>query len=159
MTAVSLLPVFTAFLLAPLLCGVINRVKAFFAGRRGIPVLQLYYDLAKLFRKGAVYSETSSWVLRASPVVALAGVSVALFMIPLGALSAPLAFTGDFLVMLYLLALVRFFMVAAALDTGSPFEGMGASREIQFSALAEPALLLGLALLFLIVAARLFRWE
>ena len=66
--------------------------KAFFAGRRGIPVLQLYYDLAKLFRKGAVYSETSSWVLRASPVVALAGVSVALFMIPLGALSAPLAF-------------------------------------------------------------------
>jgi formate hydrogenlyase subunit 4 len=125
--------------------GVINRTKAWFAGRRGPPVLQAYYDLSKLLRKGAVYSRTTTWVFRAGPIVGLAAVLVATVLVPLGGEPAPLAFTGDLILLACVLGLMRFFTVTAALDTGSSFEGMGASREVTFSALAEPALLLGLA--------------
>jgi formate hydrogenlyase subunit 4 len=136
-----------ALVFAPLLRGVINRTKAFFGGRRGQPLLQTYYDVAKLLRKGAVYSRTTSWVFRAGPVVGLAAVLGALAIVPLGGAPAALSFRGDLVLLVYWLGLMRFFTVLAALDTGSAFEGMGASREVQFSALAEPALLLGLAAL------------
>jgi formate hydrogenlyase subunit 4 len=133
-----------ALVLAPLLQGVINRVKALVAGRRGPPLLQGYRDLAKLLRKGAVYSRTTTWVFRAGPVVQLAATVAALGLVPLAGAAAVVAFPGDLFVALYLLALGRFVTLLAALDTGSSFEGMGASREAQFSALAEPALMLGL---------------
>jgi len=134
-----------ALLLAPLLPGLINRVKAFFAGRRGRPLLQSYRDIAKLLRKGAVYSRTVGWVFRAGPVVGTAAAACALTLLPWGGTPALLAFEGDLILLAYLLGLMRFFTVLAALDTGSAFEGMGASREAWFSALAEPALLLALA--------------
>ena len=134
-------------LLAPLLLGVINRTKAFFAGRRGAPLLQAYYDLGKLLRKGAVYSRTTTWVFRAAPAVGLASVIGAMAVLPIAGTAAPLSFAGDLILFAYCLGLMRFFTVAAALDTGSSFEGMGASREVQFSALAEPALIVGLATL------------
>jgi formate hydrogenlyase subunit 4 len=134
-----------ALVLAPLLLGIINRTKAFYGGRRGQPLLQPYYDLARLMRKGAVYSTTTSWVFRAGPMVGLASILIALLVVPLGPLPAPLAFKGDLVLFAYLLGLMRLFTVLAALDTGSAFEGMGASREVQFSALVEPALILGLA--------------
>jgi len=136
-----------ALLLAPLLPGVINRTKALFAGRRGPPLLQAYYDLWKLLHKGAVYSRTTSWIFRAAPSLALAATAVAAAVAPWGGLRAPLAFGGDLVLLAYLLGLARFVTVLGALDTGSSFEGMGASREVFFSALAEPALLLGLAAL------------
>jgi formate hydrogenlyase subunit 4 len=139
--------VVTALLLAPLLPGVINRTKAAFAGRRGPPLLQLYFDLAKLLRKGAVYSRTTTWVLRTAPSVSLAALLVALLLLPAPGAAAPVGFEGSLFVLLGLLALARFATVAAALDTGSSFEGMGASREVQFAALAEPAVLLVLAAL------------
>ncbi len=145
MTALSLLQPAAALALAPLLTGIINRTKAFVAGRRGQPLLQTYWDLAKLLRKGAVYSRTTSWVFRAGPVVGLASALTVLAVIPLGGAPAPLHFTCDLIFMAYLLGVMRFFTVAAALDTGSAFEGMGASREVQFAVLAEPALLLSLA--------------
>ena len=145
--AVSILHVLLAVVAAPLLPGVINRVKAKFAGRRGAPLLQPYYDIAKLLRKGAVYSRTTSWVFRAGPIVGLAAVLSSLVLLPLGSVKALVAFPGDILLWVYLLGLMRFVTVIAALDTGSAFEGMGASREVQFSMLAEPALLLGLAAL------------
>jgi formate hydrogenlyase subunit 4 len=134
-----------ALSLAPGLLGLINRTKAFFAGRSGPPLLQAYYDTWKLLHKGAVYSRTTTWVFRAGPIVGLASVLTALLLMPFGALPAPLGFEGDLIFFAGLLALMRFFTVIAALDTGSSFEGMGASREVQFSALAEPPLLLGLA--------------
>jgi formate hydrogenlyase subunit 4 len=115
------------------------------AGRVGQPLLQPYYDLWKLLQKGAVYSRTTTWVFRAGPVVGCAAVLVALTLVPFAGMSALLAFPGDFLLFAYLLGVLRFFTVIAALDTGSSFEGMGASREVTFSALAEPALFLGLA--------------
>ncbi len=145
MTTISLLQPAAAMALAPLLTGIINRTKACFAGRQGQPLLQAYYDLARLLRKGAVYSRTTSWIFRAGPIVGLAAALTALAVLPLGGAPAPLHFTCDLIFMAYLLGVMRFFTVAAALDTGSAFEGMGASREVQFSVLAEPALLLSLA--------------
>ena len=136
-----------AVVLAPLLPGVINRVKAFFAGRQGPPLLQAYFDLWKLFRKGAVYSRTTTWVFRAGPLVNFACLLAALVLVPLGTMPAPVSFSGDLVLLAYLLGLGRFATVAAALDTGSSFEGMGASRETQFAVFAEPALLIGLAAL------------
>jgi formate hydrogenlyase subunit 4 len=132
---------------APLLLGIIQRTKAWFAGRRGAPLLQPYYDLARLLRKGAVYSRTTSLVFRASPIVQLACLLVALALLPLGHVPALLSFEGDLVLFAYVLGAARLFMVLAALDTGSSFEGMGASREVLFSAMAEPALLVGLAVL------------
>ncbi|MDD4004506.1 MAG: NADH-quinone oxidoreductase subunit H [Elusimicrobiaceae bacterium] len=137
----------TALALAPLLPGLISRVKAFFAGRQGQPVLQLYYDLWKLAHKGTVYSSVTGRVFRLGPAVSLAAVSVALALIPAGGHGALLAFDGDLILFAYLLALARFVTVLAALDTGSSFEGMGASREVFFSALAEPALFVSLAVM------------
>jgi len=145
MRATSVIPPLLALALSPLMPGVINRTKAWFAGRRGPPVLQAYYDLSKLLRKGAVYSRTTTWMFRAGPIVGLAAMLLTTALVPLGGEPAPLAFTGDLILLAYVLGLMRFFIVVAALDTGSSFEGMGASREVTFSALAEPALLLGLA--------------
>ena len=147
MTAVTLLAPAVALALAPLLPGLIARTKSVVAGRTGPPVLQAYYDVAKLLGKGAVYSRFTTWVFRAGPVVGLAAVAAALALVPALGTPAPLAFTGDFILFVLLLGLARFVTVAAALDTGSSFEGMGASREAAFSALAEPALVLALATL------------
>jgi len=141
----SLLPPLMALVLSPLLLGVINRTKAIMAGRNGQPLLQQYYDLLKLLGKGAVYSRTTTWVFRIGPMISLASVLLAALLVPLGNCPAAIAFDGDLLLFAYLLGLGRLFTVLAALDTGSPFEGMGASREMLYSALAEPALLLGLA--------------
>ena len=133
-------------LLPPLLPGVIGKIKALFAGRRGPPVLQVYFDIAKLLRKGAVYSRTTTWIFRAGPMVSLGAVLCAGLVLPLAAGTAPLGFSGDVILFAYLLALGRFATMAAALDTGSSFEGMGASREAAFSTFAEPALFLSLAI-------------
>jgi formate hydrogenlyase subunit 4 len=147
MTILAVVNVVLALVLAPLLLGFINRTKAVFAGRTGQPLLQAYYDLAKLLQKGAVYSRTTTWIFRAGPVVVLASTLAALALLPFAGVPAPLHFAGDLLLLAYLLGLARFFTILAALDTGSSFEGMGASREAQFGALAEPALLLGLGAL------------
>lgn len=146
---VGILQPLAALLLAPLLIGIVNRVKAFFAGRQGPPLLQLYYDLIKLCRKGAVYSRTGTWIFRIAPALGLAAVTVSLALVPCGGAGAFVSFEGDLLLLVYLLGLARFFMVLAALDTGSAFGGMGASRELQFAALAEPSFLLPLLALAL----------
>lgn len=126
--------------LPPLLLGIINRTKAFFGGRAGPPLLQPYYDLWRLLRKGTVQSTTTTWIFRFGPVVSLVTAILAAMFIPLGHNSAPLSFAGDLLLFAYLLAVGRFFLVLAALDTGSAFEGMGAAREVTFACFAEPAM-------------------
>src|SRR5947207_4914564 len=136
-----------ALTLPPLRLGVIAKTKAVFAGRVGPPLLQPYYDLVKLFRKGSVQSTTTTWVFRAGPVVGLVTAALAVLLIPLADSRAPVSFTGDPILFAYLLGLGRFFTASAALDTGSPFEGMGAAREVTFACLAEPALFLGLLVL------------
>jgi formate hydrogenlyase subunit 4 len=109
-------------------------------------VLQSYYDLFKLFQKGSVISTTSTLIFKAGPVIGLATTALALLFLPLGG-APPLSFAGDLLLLVYLFALGRFFTTAAALDTGSPFEGMGAAREVTFACLGEPAFFLGLMVL------------
>jgi formate hydrogenlyase subunit 4 len=133
-----------ALLLPPLLRGVIVRTKARFAGRVGSPLLQPYYDLIKLLQKGSVFSTTTTLVFRAGPVVGLAAVLVASLLMPFGAETAPISFRGDAILFVYLLALARFSLSIASLDTGSSFEGMGTTRELTFACLAEPALFFGL---------------
>ena len=131
-------------LLAPLLPGIINKVKAWVAGRRGPPVLQLYYDLAKLWRKGVVLSRAVSPIHVAGPAVAWVAIVGAAVLLPFGPTSTTLSFRGDAILFLYLLALARFCLAGAALDTGSAFEGMGAAREVSYAILAEAALITAL---------------
>ena len=133
--------------LPPFLIGVINKTKAVFAGRVGPPLLQPYHDLRKLFAKGTVLSRTTTWVFLAGPAAGLVTTLLAALLIPLGGHPAPIGFEGDFVLFAYVLGLGRFFTMAAALDTGSAFEGMGSAREATFSCLAEPALFFGLLVL------------
>lgn len=138
---------FLILMFSPFLFGVINKTKAFFAGRRGVPLLQLYYDIFKLLHKGAVYSASTTWIFTAGPMMSLSAVIVASFIVPLAGRSSIIYFDGDLVLFFYLLGLSRFFTCLAALDTGSSFEGMGASREVQFAVFAEPALFISLAAL------------
>ena len=139
-----------ALFLCPLLPGIVNKVKAFFAGRQGVSLFQLYFDLWKLMKKERVHSGSAAWILPLAPLGSLAALVIALWFLPLGLSGAPLGFPGDAVVFFYLLAATRFLMVLAALETGSSFEGMGASREMQFSALAEGAVFALLAMLAMI---------
>jgi len=136
-----------ALVLSPILLGIIVKTKAFFAGRKGQPLLQFYYDMVKLLQKGVVYSSSTTIVFRLSPWIALAAAGTALCILPLPGYSGWLSFPGDFFVLFALLTVLRFSLVSSALDTGSSFEGMGASREVFFSFLAEPALLLSFLVL------------
>jgi formate hydrogenlyase subunit 4 len=141
---ISILNIIVVVLFAPLIPGVINKTKAFAAGRKGPPLFQIYYDVSKLLRKGTVLSQTTTWIFLAGPAIALATAVVAALFLPFGNSPPVISFTGDMLVFIYLFAVARFFVSSAAMDTGSAFEGMGASREVTFSALAEPALLFGM---------------
>jgi formate hydrogenlyase subunit 4 len=128
-------------LVAPLLPGIINKVKAWVAGRRGPPVLQLYYDLARLWRKGVVLSTLASPGFVIGPAVAWVAVASAGLLLPLGPAGGLFGFRGDALLLIYLLALARFCTAWAAMETGSAFEGMGAAREVSYAVLAEAALI------------------
>jgi formate hydrogenlyase subunit 4 len=139
----SLITVLLVLLLPPLLLGVINKTKAAFGGRQGPPLLQPYWDIVKLLRKGMVISSATTGMFLAGPVVTLTATLVAALLVPFGHHAAVIGFPGDMILFAYLLALGRFCTASAALDTGSPFEGMGAAREVTFAWLAEPALFLG----------------
>jgi formate hydrogenlyase subunit 4 len=149
MTAARVVTLLAVLLLAPALPGIATRTKALLTGRRGAPVLQLYADLAKLVRKGVVYSRTVTLVFRAAPVVLTASVLVAALLLPLDGRAPIFGFTGDLVAFAGLLGLGRFALVLAGLDTGSSFEGMGASREVTIASFAEPALLLSFTVLVL----------
>jgi len=149
MTPSAIVSLVLVLVLAPALPGIANRVKSMLTGRRGAPVLQLYFDLWKLWRKGVVYSRTTTIVFRMAPVVVVVTALLAACFLPLDGATSPLGFAGDLVAFAGLLALGRFFLVLAAMDTGSSFEGMGASREVTLATFAEPALLLCLTVLVL----------
>ena len=129
---------------APLVRGVIARIKARIQNRRGASVLRPYADLWKLLRKEDLVPPSASPVFRLAPIVIFAVTAVVAAFVPVLAGSALLGVTGDFILLVYLLALGRFFLMLGALDGGSAFGGMGASREALVSTLAEAPLLLGL---------------
>jgi formate hydrogenlyase subunit 4 len=132
-------------LLAPLIPGIASRTRSILTARRGPPVWQLYSDLWKLVRRGSVYSRTTTVVFRLVPIALVTCVIVAASMLPLDGRSALLRFPGDVVAFAYVLALGRFVLVLGALDTGSSFEGMGASREVTFAALVEFGFFIALA--------------
>jgi formate hydrogenlyase subunit 4 len=127
-----------------LLVGVLRKVKAGMQTRRGSPVWQPFFDLAKLLRKGETVSEVASGVFVWAPRVGLVVALIAALLVPWSGVPAPLGLQADLILLIYLLALGKFAMVLAAMDTGSAFGGLGASREVTVSLLAEPILVLGL---------------
>ena len=129
---------------APLLRGVVARVKARIQNRRGASVFRPYFDLWKLFRKEDLVPPTASLIFRLCPVVLWAATVAAAAFVPALRVSALLGNQGDIILLVYLLALGRFFLMLGAMDGGSSFGGMGASREALVSTLAEAPLLLGL---------------
>jgi formate hydrogenlyase subunit 4 len=133
--------------LAPLLPGIVTRVKALVAGRRGPPLGQLYFDLARLWRKEIVLSTLVSPGFWIGPAVAWVAIVGAALLVPIQPFGAVVSFDGDMLLFVSLLALARFATVWAALETGSAFEGLGASREVSFAVLSEAALVTALVAL------------
>jgi formate hydrogenlyase subunit 4 len=125
---------------APMVSGVITRVKNNLRMRKGPGILQPYYNLAKLMSKGEVISETASWIFRVAPFAAFSSSAAGLFLVPLVVPGSNLF--GDCLTLVFVFSFGRFFMALAALDTSSPFGGMGSSREMFISSLAEPAVCL-----------------
>jgi formate hydrogenlyase subunit 4 len=134
-----------------LLVGVIRKMKARMQNRVGSPVLQSFYDIGKMLRKGETISGTASWVFIAAPWLNLAVVMVAAVLVPWSGVSTPHAWGSatNFLLIIYMLGLGKFISMLAALDTGSAFGGLGASREALISLLVEPALMIGLGALAL----------
>ena len=147
----SLAQVAAIIVLAPLVQGLIQRLKALAQGRHGPGVLQPYFTLAKQWRRQDVRPRAASWIFAATPPLALGVLLAAALVLPLLWSPAPLGGAGDFLVLVGLLALERFLLTLAALDTGTPFGGMGSSRESTVGALVEPALF-ALALPWLVMA-------
>ena len=135
--------------MAPALPGIVNRTRSVLSGRRGPPISQLYSDLRRLWLKGVVYSRTTTPIFRLAPLILAATTVLAAGFLPLDGREALLSFPGDLVAFAGLMALGRFFLVLAALDTGSSFEGMGASREVTVSSFAEPALFLCFTVLVL----------
>lgn len=130
--------------IAPLVSGIIRKVKNNIRMRQGQSVFQPYYNLAKLFAKDEVISENTSWIFRIAPFVVLASVVFALSLVPLVSIGSNANYAGDLLLIMFTLALGRFFLSLAALDAGSAFGGMGSSREMFISSLVEPAMLLAI---------------
>lgn len=133
---------------APLLVGVLRTLKARLVGRRGPRVLQPYADLAKLLRKDAVVSTTTSWIFRATPYVLFSTMVVAALIVPLLLARPALDFAG-LVLLVYLFVLGTFFLALAGLDAGSAFGGMGSSREVAVAALAEPTIMVAILALAL----------
>jgi formate hydrogenlyase subunit 4 len=153
----SRLPGYLVLLAASVLfTGVAGRVKAWWAGRRGAPLLQEVFDLRKLVRKGEVISRTTSFVFRLNPPVQVAAIVFAALLVPLPGQPSLLHIPGDFVLFTYAFGLAKFMAVIAALDTGSSFEGMGASREAAFSTLVEPAFFILLGSLALVTGQSSF---
>jgi len=119
--------------------GIILRTKSIASGRKGPGLMQPVKDVIRLFRKGTVYSDTTSVIFRIAPVIYFSSVLMACLVIPFGPYKGVISFDGDFIFFAYVLALGKFFSIISAMDTGSSFEGMGASREALYSLFAEPA--------------------
>lgn len=137
----ALLQFLFAAAFAPLVSGVIRKIKNNIRMRKGASVLQPYYNISKLLAKEEVRSVHSSWILAAAPHVVLASAAAAVFFTPILSPVPVLNRAGDFLVIIFLFSLGRFFQALAGLDAASAFGGMGSSREMFLSALAEPAAL------------------
>ena len=143
--AIKILNLIIVLFVPFLMLGVIKKTKAFWGGRYGAPVLQPLYDFVKLMKKDFVISKTTSAVFRVTPVIAIASALFAALFVPLASSSAIVNIPAGFIIFAYILGLSKFFSLIGAMDTGSSFEGMGASREACFTTIVEPAFFMLLA--------------
>ena len=148
--AYVLIQLLVIIMLAPLLDGIIRKIKAFSQKRTGIPLLQVYYDLLKLLRKTSVVSEESTWVYKIAPYIVFSTSIAAALLVPVTTKIMPGTLPGDIILLISILGLGRFFTMLAALDTASMFGGMGSSREAMVSILIEPSVLVSLFMVGLI---------
>ena len=137
-----IIQLFIILLSAPLINGVINKVKALTQKRVGPPLFQMYFDLFKLLGKRTIIPEAASWIFRAAPYIVFSTSAIAALFVPVTPSLPAVDFSGDFIMLVYLLALGRFFLCLAGLDAGSTFGGMGSSREAMISSIIEPSLLI-----------------
>jgi formate hydrogenlyase subunit 4 len=129
-------------LLAPLLTGLVRKVKARLLRRQGPPLLQPYRDLIRLMRKDVVLAENASWLFRAAPYIIFAATWVAASLVPTFRTGLLFSWTADLIAIIALLGSARFFLALAGLDVGTSFGGIGSSREVMIASLAEPAMLM-----------------
>jgi len=135
-----ILQIILFILIAPLLSGLITVIKNYLRMRKGQSILQPYYNLVKFFYKDEVISETASWIFRVTPVIVFSSALVASMLVPVFIFNRPILPVGDFIALVFIFTLGRFFLALAALDTGSSFGGMGSSREMFIASFVEPAL-------------------
>ncbi|HQN93193.1 MAG TPA: NADH-quinone oxidoreductase subunit H [Prolixibacteraceae bacterium] len=135
-----MLSLFLIVIAAFFFTGIVVRTKSLASGRKGPGIMQPIKDVIRLFKKGAVYSKTSSIIFQIAPTIYFSSVVMAMLVVPFGQSKGLISFNCDFIFFAYVLALGKFFSIISALDTGSSFEGMGASREALYSMFAEPAL-------------------
>lgn len=143
--AIKILNLIIVLFVPFLMLGVIKKTKAFWGGRYGAPVFQPLYDFVKLVKKDFVISKTTSGVFRITPVVVIASALFAALFVPLASSSAIINIPAGFILFAYILGFSKFFSLIGAMDTGSSFEGMGASREACFTTIVEPAFFMLLA--------------
>ena len=143
--AIKILNILIVLFVPFLMLGVIKKTKAFWGGRYGASVFQPLYDFIKLMKKDFVISTTTSKVFRITPVIVIASVLFAALFVPLASSSAIVNIEAGFIVFAYILSFSKFFSLISAMDTGSSFEGMGASREACFTTIVEPAFFMLLA--------------
>jgi len=134
-----MLSLFLIVIASAFFTGIIIRTKSLASGRKGPGIFQPIKDVLRLFKKGVVYSETTSFVFQIAPTIYFSSVVMAMLVVPFGRSKGIISFEGDFIFFAYVLALGKFFSIISAMDTGSSFEGMGASREALYSMFAEPA--------------------
>jgi len=135
-----ILQIILFILIAPLLSGLITVIKNYLRMRKGQSILQPYYNLVKFFYKDEVISETASWIFRVAPFIVFSSALVASMLVPVFIFNRPILPVGDFIALVFIFTLGRFFLALAALDTGSSFGGMGSSREMFIASFVEPAL-------------------
>ena len=147
----ALLNTVFVILISPLFVSLIKKVKAYMQGRQGPPLLQTYYSLLKLLRKERVYSSNTSLIIRITPYINVVCIIVASLFVPVVFIPGMTAGFGNVILFLYLLVCAKFFMALAGLDAGSTFGGMGSSREMTFSAVIEPVIIIVFAALGLLL--------
>ena len=142
---ITVLNILILFLAPFILLGLLKKTKAFWSGRKGVNVLQPLWDFLRLMKKDAVYSKTTSWVFRFAPIASFSAIVFASLFVPLASGRAIIDIPFAFIIFAYVLGFGKFFSIISALDTGSSFEGMGASREACFSTIVEPAFFIMMA--------------
>ncbi|MCZ7564762.1 MAG: NADH-quinone oxidoreductase subunit H [Burkholderiales bacterium] len=140
--AIQGLQMLLVLLAAPLLTGLVRKVRARVLRRRGPPLLQPYRDFVRLLRKDAIVAESASWLFRVVPYVVFAATWVAAALVPTFATGLIFSWSADLIAIIAFLASARFFLALAGMDVGTSFGGIGSSREMMFASLAEPAMIM-----------------